>query len=87
MQNRYSCTSLGIGKRNSPCSGSANDTCKCRYGTRKEAGSHRTLQNRIGLMYGGGVGIGGSTDRTLRTSLICQARGGGGSPADLGHPT
>ena len=37
-------------------------------------------------MYPGGVAIGGSTNRTLRTSLICQAREGE-SPDDLGHPT
>ena len=77
MQNRYRSTSGGMGNRNSPYRGGANDTCMGRYGTRREAGSHRTLWKRIGLMYPGGVSIGGSTNRTLRTSLICQARGGG----------
>ena len=78
MQNRYRSTSGGMGNRNSPYRGGANDTCMGQYGTRREAGSQRTLWKRIGLMYPGGVSIGGSTNRTLRTSLICQARGGGG---------
>ena len=76
MQNRYRSTGGGMGNKNSPYKGGANDICMGRYGTRRDAGFHRTLWKRMGLMYPGGVSIGGSTDRTLRISLIYQAMGG-----------
>ena len=65
MQNRYRCTSGGMGNRNSPYRGGAKDTCMGRYGTRREAGSHRTLWKRIGLMYPGCVNKHCSTHQIL----------------------